>query len=56
MGKQLVRHFDVVVVVWLLSLCVVWTLFSLSRSPLGYDQGSGWAQIGPDWVVAGGNS
>jgi hypothetical protein len=55
MREQLVHHFDVLVVIWILSLCVGWTLFTLTRSPLGYDQGSGWAQIGPDWVVVGGN-
>ena len=55
MRESLVRHFDVVVIIWMLALCVGWTMFTLSRSPLGYDQGSGWAQSGPDWVVVGNN-
>ena len=55
MRELLVRRFDVVVVIWVLALCVSWTLLTLSRSPLGYDEGSGWAQTGPDWVVAAGN-
>ena len=54
MREQLVRHFDVVVVVWVLSLCVCWTLVGLSRSQLGGDQWSSWMQSGPDWVVPGG--
>jgi hypothetical protein len=55
MRESLIRHFDVVVVIWVLALCVGWTLFTVSRSPQGYAQSSGWAQIGPDWVVAGSN-
>lgn len=55
MRESLVRHFDVVVIIWVLALCVGWTMFTLSRSTLGYDQGSGWAQSGPDWVVVGNN-
>lgn len=55
MRESLVRRFDVVVVIWVLALLVGWTLLTLSRSPLSYDQGSGWAQTGPDWVIAAGN-
>jgi hypothetical protein len=56
MRESLVRHFDVIVVIWVLALCVGFAVVSLSHSPLGYDQGSGWAQVGPDWVVSAGNN
>ena len=55
MREQLVRHLDVVIVVWALALCVAWTFVALSHSPLGYNQGSGWTDIGADWVAAGSN-
>ncbi len=56
MRQAVVRHFDVIVVIWVLALCVGWTLFTVSRSAQGYTQTSGWAQVGPDWVVTGGNT
>ena len=56
MSQAVVRHFDVIVVIWVLALCGGWTLFTVSRSPQGYTQSSGWAQVGPDWVVTGGNT
>ena len=53
MREQLVRHFDVVVVVWALALCLGWTLVSLSRAQLSSDQWSQGHQLSADWTVPG---
>jgi hypothetical protein len=45
------RHFDVVVVIWILTLAVGWSLVSLSRAQLSADQWSGAPQNGPVWVI-----
>jgi hypothetical protein len=47
---ELARHFDVVVVIWALTLMVGFTLASLSRAELSNDQWS-YPQDGPVWVV-----
>jgi hypothetical protein len=50
MRAEIARHFDVVVVVWALSLMIGFMLVTLSRSELTNDQ---WmhAPDGPAWVV-----
>lgn len=54
MREQFVRHFDVVVVIWALTLCLGWTLAALSRSQLSDTQWSCCQQSGPVWVVPDG--
>jgi heme A synthase len=51
MRQDLVRHFDVVVVIWVLALAVGWTMVTLSRAPLSNDQWSGAQPAAPAWVV-----
>jgi heme A synthase len=50
MREMLTRHFDVVVVIWVLALVIGWSLIALSRAPLSSDQ---WLSVpaGPIWVV-----
>jgi hypothetical protein len=48
-----VRHFDVVVVVWVLALAVAWSALVLSRAQLTSNQWSGPDQNGPAWVIPG---
>jgi hypothetical protein len=50
MREQLARHFDVVVVIWVLTLAVGWSLVALSRSTLTADQWSSAPHSGPAWV------
>ena len=50
MRAELARHFDVIVVIWVLTLMVGFTLASLSRAELRNDQWS-YEQNGPHWVV-----
>jgi hypothetical protein len=45
------RHFDVVVVIWILTLAVGWSLVSLSKAQLTADQWSAAPQSGPAWVI-----
>jgi heme A synthase len=51
MREELVRHFDVVVVIWVLALAVGWSMVALARAPLSDAQWSTGAQSGPAWVV-----
>ncbi len=53
MRATLSRHFDVVVVIWVLALAVAWSSVALSRASLSADQ---WSvpQHGPAWVVPSG--
>jgi hypothetical protein len=53
MRESISRHFDVVVVVWVLALAVGWCVLSLSRAQLSADQWSNPPQNGPAWVVPG---
>jgi hypothetical protein len=53
MREIFVRHFDVVVVVWVLALAVAWSALALSRAQLTTDQWSSQPQNGPAWVVPG---
>jgi len=50
MREALSRHFDVLVVVWSLSLVMVAMLLVLSRAPLSNDQWTS-APVGPVWVI-----
>jgi hypothetical protein len=52
MRAELVRHFDVVVVVWVLTLAIGWSFVALSHSQLSPDQWSSAPQNGPAWVVS----
>jgi hypothetical protein len=49
------RHFDVLVVIWILALAVGWSLVSLSHAQLSADQWSTAPQSGPAWVIPSGN-
>ena len=51
MRAYLVRHFDIVVVVWALTLGIAWTVVAVSRCPLCPDQWSSEPPSGPVWVV-----
>jgi hypothetical protein len=53
MRDAFVRHFDVVVVVWVLALAVGFSLVALSHSQLSADQWSSAPQHGPAWVFTG---
>ena len=52
MRAELTRHFDLVVVVWVLALMIGFMLAGLSRAELTNDQ---WTQSndGPAWIVPG---
>ena len=54
--ETLGRHFDVVVVIWFLTLAVGWSFVMLSKSDLRTDQWSSAPQSGPAWVISGDNS
>jgi hypothetical protein len=45
------RHLDVVVVIWILTLAVGWSVVSLSKAQLTADQWSAAPQSGPAWVI-----
>lgn len=49
MREMLTRHFDVVVVIWVLALVIGWSLIALSRAPLSSDQWLG-VPSGQVWV------
>ena len=49
------RHFDVLVVIWILALAVGWSLVSLSHAQLSADQWSTAPQSGPAWVIPSGD-
>lgn len=51
MRESLGRHFDVVVVIWVLALALGWSLVALSRADLPADQWSSAPQSGPAWVI-----
>jgi hypothetical protein len=51
MRAQLLRHLDVVVVVWALALGLAWTLVVLSRTETGDTQWCSWEHSGPAWIV-----
>jgi hypothetical protein len=51
MRAELVRHFDVVIVVWALALGVLWTMVALSRAELNPNQYCCDQPAGPVWVV-----
>jgi len=53
MRAELVRHIDVVVVVWALALVMGWMLITLSRAPLSNAQWDHATQAGPAWMVTG---
>jgi hypothetical protein len=50
--EELLKHFDVVVVVWVLTLAIGWSVVALSRAQLSSDQWSSAPQNGPAWVVS----
>jgi|GEM_PF-1640651 heme A synthase len=54
MRAELARHFDVVVVVWMLALFVSWSVITLSRAPLSNAQWDQGPQAGAVWVVPAG--
>jgi hypothetical protein len=52
MRTELVRHFDVVVVIWVLALAIGFSLAILSHAQLSADQWS-YQNNGPAWVYPG---
>ena len=52
MRAELVKHLDVVVVVWVLALAVGWSFVALSHAQLSPDQWSSAPHNGPAWVVS----
>jgi hypothetical protein len=55
MREALGRHFDLVVVIWVLALAVGWSVVTLSKANL---PAAGWSsvpQAGPAWVIPSGN-
>jgi hypothetical protein len=54
MRAELTRHFDVVVVVWVLALFVAWSVITLSRATLTNATWDQAPQAGPAWVVPAG--
>jgi hypothetical protein len=55
MRETLSRHFDLVVVIWVLALAVGWSMVSLSKAQLSADQWSAAPQSGPVWVIPSGD-
>jgi heme A synthase len=55
MREALGRHFDLVVVIWILALAVGWSMVTLSRASLSADQWSSAPQSGAAWVVPSGD-
>jgi hypothetical protein len=49
--ESLSHHFDLVVVIWVLTLALGWSLVTLSRAQLAQDQWTGASQNGPAWVI-----
>jgi len=56
MRDSLSHHFDVVIVIWVLTLALGWSVVALSRAQLSSDQWSGSPQSGPAWVVPSGDT
>ena len=56
MRETLGRHFDLVVVIWVLTLAVGWSLITLSKAQLPTDQWSSAPQSNPAWVVTSDSS
>jgi len=54
--ETLGRHFDLVVVIWVLTLAVGWSLITLSKAQLPTDQWSSAPQSNPAWVVTSDSS
>jgi hypothetical protein len=52
MRAELARHFDVVVVIWVLALAIGFSVAMLSHARLSPDQWTG-SQSGPAWVYPG---
>ena len=50
------RHFDVVVVIWVLTLAIGWSLIALSRASLPEGQWSAAPHNGPAWVYTDGGT
>lgn len=55
MRESLGHHFDVVVVIWVLTLALGWSLVALSRAQLPADQWSGAPANGAAWVFPSGD-
>jgi hypothetical protein len=55
MRESLSRHFDVVVVIWVLALALGWSMVTLSHAQLSGDQWSSAPQSGPAWVIPSGD-
>jgi hypothetical protein len=55
MRESLSHHFDVVVVIWVLTLALGWSLVTLSKAHLSGDQWSTAPQTNPAWVIPSGD-
>jgi hypothetical protein len=56
MREEISRHFDVVIVIWILALAVGWSMVTLSHTRLNPDAWSATPQNGPVWMVDGGTT
>jgi hypothetical protein len=54
MREEISRHFDVVIVIWVLALAVGWSMVTLSHAQLNPNQWSSTPNSGPVWMVDGG--
>jgi hypothetical protein len=52
MRESLSRHFDVVVVVWVLALAIAWSMVAIARTPTQADWSTA-PQSGPVWNYTG---
>ncbi len=55
MRETLGRHIDLVVVIWVLTLALGWSVLALSRAQLSADQWSSAPQSGAAWVIPSGD-
>jgi hypothetical protein len=53
MRAEISRHFDVVVVIWILVLAVGWSMVTLSHTQLKPDAWSATPANGPVWMIDG---
>jgi hypothetical protein len=51
MRESLSHHFDVVIVIWVLTLALGWSVAALSKAQLSSDQWSSAPQSVPAWVI-----
>jgi hypothetical protein len=55
MRESLGHHFDLVVVIWVLTLALGWSMVAVCRAQPSADQWSSTSQTNAAWVIQGGN-